>query len=61
MQGTMTWVVLDVHARSTHGAAIDSLTGGLVRVRFGPGAEPVVAWLGELPGPVRAAYRSQGH
>ncbi len=52
----MTWVGLDVHARSTHGTAIDSLTGELSRVRFGPGAEPVVAWLRELPAPVRAAY-----
>src|SRR5215213_8782348 len=54
----MTWVGLDVHARSTHGAAIDSLSGELSRVRFGPGAEPVVAWLRELPGPVRAAYEA---
>ena len=27
MTGTMTWVGLDVHARSTHAAAIDSMTG----------------------------------
>jgi len=58
MTGTMTWVGLDVHARSTHGAAINSLTGELERVRFGPGSGPVVAWLGELPGPVRAAYEA---
>jgi hypothetical protein len=32
MVGTMTWVGLDVHARSTHAAAIDSMTGGLSRV-----------------------------
>ena len=58
MYGTMTWVGLDVHARSTHGAAIDSLTGELRRVRLGPGAEPVVAWLSELRAPVRAAYEA---
>lgn len=29
----MTWVGLDVHARSTHGAAIDVMTGELTRVR----------------------------
>jgi transposase len=58
LNGTMTWVGLDVHARSTHGAAINSLTGELERVRFGPGADPVVAWLMELPGPVRAAYEA---
>lgn len=58
MTGTMTWVGLDVHARSTHGAAIDSLSGELQRVRFGGGAEPVVRWLAGLPGPVRAAYEA---
>jgi transposase len=58
LNGTMTWVGLDVHARSTHGAAIHSLTGELERVRFGPGAEPVVVWLSGLPGPVRAAYEA---
>jgi len=50
----MTWVGLDVHARSTHGSAVNSLTGELDRVRFGPRADPVVAWLTELPGPARA-------
>jgi transposase len=54
----MTWVGLDVHARSTHGAAIDSLSGELSRVRFDVGADPVVAWLRELPGPVRAVYEA---
>ena len=49
----MTWVGLDVHARSTHGAAINSLTGELERVRFGGGADPVVGWLAGLPGPVK--------
>ena len=37
MSGTMTWVGFDVHARSTHGAAINSLIGELERVRVGPG------------------------
>jgi transposase len=58
MAGTMTWVGLDVHARSTHAAVIDSMTGELSRVRFGPGVEAPVAWLGELPGPVRACYEA---
>lgn len=58
MTGTMTWVGLDVHARSTHGAAINTLTGELSRVRFGPGVEPVIGWLGELDGPVRAVYEA---
>jgi transposase len=58
MGETMTWVGLDVHARSTHAAAIDTMTGELSRVRFGPGIEAPVAWLGELPGPVRACYEA---
>jgi transposase len=58
MAGTMTWVGLDVHARSTHAAAIDSMTGELTRLRFGPGVEGPVAWLSELPGPVRACYEA---
>jgi transposase len=54
----MTWVGLDVHARSTHGAAIDVVTGELTRVRFGAGSEPVVAWLAGLRAPVRAVYEA---
>lgn len=46
---------LDVHAGSTHAAAIDSMTGELTRVRFGPGVEGPVVW---LPGPVRACYEA---
>jgi transposase len=58
MAGTMTWVGLDVHARSTHGAAIDTMTGELTSLRFGPGIEGPVAWLSQLPGPVRACYEA---
>jgi hypothetical protein len=58
MTGTMTWVGLDVHARSTHAAAIDTMTGELTRMRFGPGYEAAVAWLLELPGPVKACYEA---
>ena len=58
MSGTMTWVGFDVHARSTHAAAIDTMTGELTRLRFGPGIEAPVAWLAELPGPVRACYEA---
>ena len=38
MTATMTWVGLDVHARSTHAAAIDRESGELTRARFGAGA-----------------------
>ena len=58
MAGTMTWVGLDVHARSTHAAAIDTMTGELTRVRFGAGTEAPVAWLAQLRGPVRACYEA---
>ena len=58
MAGTMTWVGLDVHARSTHAAAIDSMTGELTSLRFGPGIEAPVAWLSQLRGPVRACYEA---
>ena len=37
MTGTLTWVGMDVHARSTHAAAINVLSGEIERVRFGPG------------------------
>ena len=58
MTGTMTSVGLDVHARSTHGAAINTVTGELSRVRFGPGNEAVIDWLGGLDGPVSAVYEA---
>jgi transposase len=58
MSGTMTWVGMDVHARSTHAAAIDVMSGELVRMRFGPGVEGPVGWLQELRGPVRACYEA---
>jgi transposase len=58
MTGTMTWVGLDVHARSTHAAAINVMTGELRREKFGPGLDAPLAWLGELPGPVRACYEA---
>jgi transposase len=58
VNGTMTCVGLDVHARSTQAAAIDLVSGELRRARFGIGTEPVVEWLGALPTPVRAAYEA---
>src|SRR6476469_2510751 len=58
MSGTMTWVGLDVHARSTYAAARDLATGELSRMRFGAGVEAPVAWLRDLPGPVRACYEA---
>jgi transposase len=56
--GMVTYAGLDVHARSTHAAAVDVSTGELVRARFGPGVEEPVAWLAGLPGPVLACYEA---
>lgn len=58
MAGTVTWVGLDVHARSTHGAAVNVVTGEFARARFGPGVEHVVGWLDRLEGPVKAVYEA---
>jgi transposase len=57
MTGTMTWVGLDVHARSIHAAAIDTMTGELTRAKFAA-MEDAVPWLSGLSGPVRAAYEA---
>src|SRR2546428_9334834 len=54
----MTFAGLDVHARSTHAAAIDVRSGELRRARFGAGSDEVVAWLGGLPQPLRACYEA---
>jgi transposase len=57
LEATLTWVGLDVHARSTHAAAIDLETGELTRARFGAGSDEVVDWLAKLPQP-RAVYEA---
>jgi transposase len=54
----MTYVGLDVHARSTSAAAIDVESGELRRRRFGLGGEEVIAWLQALPQPLRACYEA---
>ena len=54
----MTWVGLDVHARSTHAAAIDVMTGELTRARFGVGVEEVLGWLHALPQPIHGCYEA---
>ena len=58
MTATMTWVGLDVHARSTHAAAIDRESGELTRARFGVGVEEVTAWLQGLPQPIHGCYEA---
>jgi len=55
---TMTYVGLDVHARSTHAAAIEVATGELHRARLSADSEEVVAWLAGLPQPLRGCYEA---
>ena len=58
MAATMTYVGLDVHARSTHAAAIDVASGELRRARFGGGSDEVIAWLQSLPQPLHSCYEA---
>ena len=58
MTATMTYVGLDVHARSTHAAAIEVATGELRRARFGGGSAEAIAWLQTLPPPLRGCYEA---
>ena len=54
----MTGVGVDVRARCSRAAAIDVVSGGLGRMRFGVGAEDVVGWSSGLAAAVRAAYEA---
>ncbi len=53
-----TSVGLDVHARSVAAAAIDGVTGELVRAKLTPSHEHIRSWLCGLPGPVAVAYEA---
>jgi len=53
-----TSVGLDVHARSVAAAAIDGVTGELVKAKLTPSHEQILGWLGRLPGPVAVAYEA---
>ena len=53
-----TSVGLDVHARSVVAAAIDGVTGELIRSRLTPSHEHIRSWLSDLPGPVAVAYEA---
>ena len=58
MLGERTSVGLDVHARSVAAAAIDGVTGELVRARLSPSHEQIRSWIGQLDGPVVVAYEA---
>jgi transposase len=53
-----THVGLDVHAHAVVAAAIDGVTGEIVRRRLGSSPAEVLAWVRSLPGPVAAAYEA---
>ncbi|WP_088283970.1 IS110 family transposase [Kineosporia sp. A_224] len=53
-----TSVGLDVHARSISAAAIDGLTGELVKERLVPVPDLVLEWLARRPGPVAVVYEA---
>ena len=58
MVQTMTWVGLDVHARSVRAAVVDAETGELRRARVGGDAAEIVRFLCSLRGPVRVVYEA---
>src|SRR4051812_16773549 len=53
-----TSVGLDVHARSVSAAAIDGVTGELMRQRLVPDQRVVLDWVHTLPGPAAVTYEA---
>ncbi len=53
-----TWVGLDVHARKTVAGVLDAATGELRSLRAPVLPSEAVAWLQQLPAPVRVAYEA---
>jgi transposase len=53
-----TSVGLDVHARSVSAAAIDGVTGELVRQRLVPEQRVIIDWVRGLPGPAVVTYEA---
>jgi transposase len=56
--GERTSVGLDVHARSVAAAAIDGVTGELVRARLTPSLDHIRSWIADLAGPVAVTYEA---
>lgn len=52
------WVGLDVHARSVVAGVLDGVSGELRSSRAPVSSEETVAWLLQLPAPVRVAYEA---
>jgi len=53
-----TWIGLDVHARKTVAGVLDAATGEVRTCRVASRPLETVAWLRELPAPVRVAYEA---
>src|SRR5215207_5255507 len=53
-----TSVGLDVHARSVLGCGLDGDTGEVFQRRLCPDHGEILAWLGDLPGPVAVTYEA---
>jgi transposase len=47
-----------VHARSVAAAAIDGVTGELIKARLTPSHDHIRSWIGELAGPVAVTYEA---
>ena len=58
MKFQRTSVGLDVHARSVVACALDGDTGEVFQRRLTPDHGEIVAWLGDLPGPVAVTYEA---
>lgn len=56
--GDGSWVGVDLHARSAVAGVIEAATGELRVQAVPPRAAELVAWLRELPAPVRVAYEA---
>lgn len=56
--GEGSWVGLDVHARTTVAGVLDAVSGELRTQRVPARSEETVAWLRELPQPVRVVYEA---
>jgi transposase len=53
-----TSVGLDVHARSVVACGLDDHTGEVFERRLGSDHGEILAWLGDLPGPVAATFEA---
>jgi len=53
-----TGVGLYMHARSVAAAAIDGVTGELVRTKLTPSYDHLRSWVQGLPGPVAVTYET---